>query len=73
MSVNPASRRDDTLVHHSAKDIDSTRGGGAVPAAIPELVLALSRRDGDTSEIKDQTLTSKGGTDVLRPLTPPLR
>ena len=31
-----------TLVHDSAKYIDSTWGGGTVPAAIPELVLALS-------------------------------
>lgn len=30
-----------TVIHHSAKDIDSTWCGGAVPAAIPELVLAL--------------------------------
>lgn len=41
-----------TLVHHSAKDIDSTWGGGAVPATIPELVLALSRWDRHRSEIK---------------------
>lgn len=34
-----ANRR--TLVHYSAKYIDSTCGGGTVPATIPELVLAL--------------------------------
>lgn len=31
----------DTLVHDSAEDVDSTWGGGTVPAAVPELVLAL--------------------------------
>lgn len=35
-------QQEDTLVHHSAKDIDPTWGGGTVPAAIPELVLALT-------------------------------
>lgn len=35
-------QQEDTLVHHSAKDIDPAWGGGTVPAAIPELVLALS-------------------------------
>lgn len=30
------------MVHNSAKYIDPTWGGGTVPAAIPELVLALS-------------------------------
>ena len=35
--------REHTLVHDPAKYIDSTWGGGTVPAAIPELVLALSQ------------------------------
>lgn len=32
-----------TLVHNSAKYIDPTWGGGTVPAAVPELVLALGQ------------------------------
>lgn len=38
---------EDTLVHDSAKDIDPTCRGGTVPAAIPELVLALRQLDSD--------------------------
>lgn len=36
-----------TLVHYSAKYINPTWGGRTVPAAIPELVLALRQRHED--------------------------
>lgn len=39
-----------TLVHDSAKYIDSTWRGRTVPAAIPELVLALSQWDENTRQ-----------------------
>lgn len=46
--------RERTLVHYSAEYIDPTRGGRTVPAAIPELVLALSDMKTEVSRIHVQ-------------------
>lgn len=41
-----------TLVHDSAEYIDPTRGGRTVPAAVPELVLALSDMKTEVSRVQ---------------------